>query len=99
MVVNTTEHLEQPAVDLPLHDVEQGGAGTEYEDFSFTEGENCSGKLPVSICLKGGYSSVITIEPSNPTLEKADAQSDNGSVTGNSAVVLGDIDIESPRAV
>ena len=91
------DSLEQTAVELNLHDVEQGGAGTEYEDFSFTEGENGSRKLPVSICLKAGYSSVITTEPSNPKMEKADAQSDNGSV--DSAVVLGDIDIESPRAV
>jgi len=91
------ENSAQSVVDLTLHDVEQGGASNEYEGFSFTEIENSSEKSPVSKDGKGEYCSVITTEPRNPEMEKAEAQNDNSSV--ESVVVLGDIDIESPRAV
>lgn len=94
---NSTDNLAQSAVNLTLHDVEQGGASTEYEGFSFTEIENSSEKSPVSKDGKGEYCSVITTEPRNPEMGKAEAQNDTSSV--ESVVVLGDIDIESPRAV
>lgn len=93
---STTDHFEQLATELPLYDVEQGGPNKEYEGFSFDENQ------PVSGSGKDGYSSIVTKEPLNPdqTSNKAtnaDTSQDGNSVDG--AVVLGDIDIESPRAV